>query len=96
MKMNSLRVAKHGRSQQQYDHFRANESTRHAKKEKVFVHYGKILESTNCIRNSQLAIAWTEEHCQYVDSLMAIDFSHTATRNENNYSLGVNGQGPKP
>ena len=52
-------------------------------------------------RNSQLATGWTEEHCQHWDSLMAIGFSFSATpkertRHENKYTLGVNGQGPKP
>ena len=27
-------------------------------------------------RNSQIAIGWTEEYCQYLDSLMSIDFSY--------------------
>ena len=66
------------------------------RKKKKFSSNTERFQKDELYRNSQLAIAWTDEHCQYVDSLMAIDFSHTATRNENNYSLGVNGQGPKP
>ena len=50
-------------------------------------------------RNSQSAIGWAKEYCQYLDSLMSIDVWYTATwkereRYENNDTL--NGQGMKP
>ena len=49
---------------------------------------------------AQTAIGWTEEYCQYLDSLVSINFLYTATskareRYENNLTLGVSGQGPK-
>ena len=52
-------------------------------------------------RNVQFGIGWTEEHCQHLDSLLAIDFSCSATRQErtrceNKYTHGVNGRRPKP
>ena len=79
---------------------KAHESTRHAKKK----HLPSILEifrKDEFYRNSQIAIWWTEEHCKYVDSLMPIDFCFSVTRKErlrceNNYTLGVNDQVPKP
>ena len=59
------------------------------------------VQGDELFRDSQLAIGWTEEHRPYLDSLMAIDFSCIASLKErqryaNNYSLGVNDQGPKP
>ena len=97
--MNYSRGAKHGRTQEQYDHSEANDSTRHAKKE-GYESTTLRFQGDELYRNSQLAIGWTEQHCQYLDSLMAIDFSHAAMRKgrqlyENNYTLGVNGPGPK-
>ena len=67
-------------------------SQRDTLKRKSFRPLRKDFRKTDCTENAQLAIAWTEEHCQYVDSLMAIDFSYTTTRNErqrheNNYIL---------
>ena len=100
VKKNHSRGAKHGNSQEQYDHFKANESTRHAK-EKGYDSILHRFQNDELYRNSQIAIGWTGEHCQYSDSLMFIDFSYTATRkerqrHENNCTLGINGQGPKP
>ena len=88
VKKNYSRHVKHG-SQEQYDHFKANESTRHVEKK----HFSSITERFHkknvLYRNSQLVIGWTEEHCQYLDSLMAITFSHTATRKERQRSASV-------
>ena len=81
MKKNYSRGAKHGRSQEQYDHFKANESLRHAKK-KNLLSITDRWQKDELHRNSQVAIGWTEEHCQYLDSLMAIDFSFTTARKE--------------
>ena len=80
--------------------FKASESRRHAKK-KGYDSITLGFQGDEQDRNSQLAIGWTEEHYQHWDSLKAIDFSFSATRKEraryeNNYTLGVNGQGPKP
>ena len=44
-------------------------------------------------RNSQIAIGWTEECCEYLDSLMSIDFPKTTARKER--ALGVSCQGQK-
>ena len=88
VKKNYSRGAKHGRSQEQYGHFKANESTRHAKK-KTFSLLRKDFRKTNC----------TEILSQYLDLVMANASTYTRKerqRYENKYSLGVNGQGPKP
>ena len=100
MKKNYSRGARHERTKKQYDHIKANESTRHAKKKNFFVCHGRW-HRDNQYRKSRIAVGWTEEHCQHLDSLVAIDFSYTATRKErqryeNNNILGVNDQGPKP
>ena len=100
VKKGHSRGAKQGQSQEQYDHFKANESTRHAKK-KGCDSILRRFQNDELYRNYQLVIGWTEEHCQYLDSLMFMDFSNTATRKErlryeNNFFLGINGQGPKP
>ena len=94
------RGAKHGLTQAQYDHFKANESTRHAKKKQHSSITDRWHRDELC-RNSEIAIGWTEEYCQYLDSFMSSVFSDTATRKEreryeNNYTLGVNSQRPKP
>ena len=52
-------------------------------------------------RNSQITIGRAEEHCQYLDSLLLVDFSNTVTkkerlRHENNWALDIVGKGPKP
>ena len=99
-KKNDSRGAKYGRFQEQYDHFKANESTRHSKK-KGYDSITLRFQNDELYRNSQLAIGWTEEHCQHLDSLMTIDFSDTATRKEHQRReiiilLASNGQGPKP
>ena len=99
VKKNCSRGAKHGRTQEQYDHFKANESTRHAKK-KYLLSITDRIQRDEFYRHSQLAIGWTEEHCQHLDSLMSTDFSHTPTKkerelHENNHTLGVNNQRPK-
>ena len=48
---------------------------------------------------SKMASVWTEEKCRYMDHLELEDKSHTATRrerqrNENNWKLTINAQGP--
>ena len=68
VKKNCLPGAKHGRSQEQCDHFEANESTRRAKK-KGFDSITLGFQNDQLYRNSQLAIGWTQEHCQCLDSL---------------------------
>ena len=35
--------------------------------------------SDELYRHSLIVIGWAEEHCQYLDSVMFIDFTHTAT-----------------
>ena len=52
-------------------------------------------------RNSQFVVGWTEDHFRYLDSIASINISFSATtsersRYENNLTLGVNDQGPKP
>ena len=75
VKKNHTRGAKHGKSQEQHDHFIANESTRHAKKRifsSVLERFQKD-ESTEILSppsNKQKRIA------KYLDSLMLIDFSY--------------------
>ena len=98
-KKGTSREAKHGTSQEQVDHFKANES-RHA----MMRGYSSVLErfqNDDVYRNSQIAIGWTEEKWTYLDSLLLEDKSHTSTRREriryeNNWALGMNGQGPTP
>ena len=52
-------------------------------------------------RKTQIAIGWTEEYRQYMDSLMSIDTTHIQLRGKSvsdmrtMSTLGVNGQGPK-
>ena len=83
---------------EQYDHLKATDSTRNAKKKESSFSTARWHED-EFYRHSQTAIRWTEECCQYLKSLMSIDFSRTATgkerlRCEHNLTLGVNGQGP--
>ena len=100
VKKGTSRGAKHGKSQEQHDHFKANESLRHAKQEQ----YSSILlrfQEDELYLKAQIAIGWTEEHCKYLDSLLLEDKSYTATRRErvryeSNWTLGSNGQGPMP
>ena len=87
------RCAKRGPSQEQSDHYKARDSTRNAKKKE----YSSITarwHGDELYRNSQIAIGWTEERCQCLDSLMSNDFSYTAMRKErgkieSNLTLGV-------
>ena len=65
---NYSRGAKHGRSQELYDHFKANESTRHAKIK--FSSATESFQKDEMHRNSQLAIGWTEE------TMSVFGFSH--------------------
>ena len=96
VKKNYSRSEKHGRSQEQNDHFKARDSTQNAQKKKYF----SITDRWHIhvpLRNSQIAVGWTEEYCQYLDSLMSI--TQTAARKErgryeNYVTLGFNGQGP--
>ena len=79
---------------------KANESTQHAKK-RNFTSFLERFHNDDLHRHSQIAMGRTEEHCKYLDSLVLIGFSCTAARKErqryeNNYTLGINGQGPKP
>ena len=62
-----------------YDHFTANESTRHAKKKQYSSITDRWQRGELC-RSSQIASRRTEECGQYLDSPMSIDFSHAATR----------------
>ena len=99
MKQNYSRGAKHGRTQEQYDHFKANESTRNALK-KEYLSMTDRCHRDELHRHFQIAVAWTEEYCQCLDSFMSIDSTCTASRKEcgrygNNLTLGVNGQRPK-
>ena len=57
VKKNYSRGAKHGPSQEQYDHFKANESTRHAKK-KNNSSITERFQKDELYRNSQLAIGF--------------------------------------
>ena len=71
VKKNYSRGAKHD----------ANESTRHAKNTN-FLSITDRRPKDELYRNSQIAIGWTEERCQYLDSLVAIDISYTAACKE--------------
>ena len=93
MKKVFSRGAKHGPSQEQYDHFQAIDSTRNAKK-KYYSSFTTRWHGDELYRNSQSAIGWTEKYCQYLDSLMSVDFSYTASSKEreiyaNNLTVGV-------
>ena len=93
------RGAKQGPTQWQYDHSKAKETTRNVRK-KGYDSISPRWQDDVRYRNSQIAVGWTEEYCQYVDSLLSIDFSLRATRREreryeNNLTLGVKGQGTK-
>ena len=79
------RDAEQGRSQEQYDHFKANESTRW-RQDMILLRSDS--EATNCTE--------FHKHCKIVDSFMSIDFSCTAARYEKNYTLGVNECGRFP
>ena len=68
VKKDYSRGAKHGRTQALYDHFKASEPTRHAKK-KESLSIAERWHRDEFHRNSQIAIRWTTEYCQYVDSV---------------------------
>ena len=76
--------------------------TRTREEEIIFVDYGQMVQRRTAQKFLKIAIGWTEEYGQYLDSLVSIDFSYTAFRRKSVrdvktiYTLGVNGQGPKP
>ena len=98
IRMGKSRGAKHGKTQEHRDVFKANESLRHTNN----IGFSSFLESfqiEDSYRNSQTAIGWTEEKCIYLDSLLLENQSYTATRKErlryeNGWMLSVNGHGP--
>ena len=89
-----LAEQKHGKSQEQVDHFKANESRRHALKMDI----SSILERFQVHglhRNSQVANGWTEEKIVHLDSLPLEDKSYTATRKQRlRYENNWEGAGP--
>ena len=100
IKRGQSRGAKRGKSQDQWDHFKAREFLRHAKK-KGYSSSLERFQKEDLYRNSQTAIGWAEEQCIFLDSLAFEDKSYTATRRErsryeNNGKLSVNGQEPRP
>ena len=75
------RGARHGKPQEQIDHFRANASRRIANKKR----YSLILDRFQkyaLYRNSQIAIVSTEDKFKNLDSLQLEDKSYTAPREE--------------
>ena len=98
IKMEKSQGAKHGKSQEQCDNFKANESLGHAKKKG----YASISKKTS---KGRLVSQFTDcnwldrRKCMYLNSPLLEDKSDTATRRErlryeNNWTLSVNGQGP--
>ena len=78
--MSHSRGAKHGRSQEPYDHFKSSESTRHAKK--------KTSDGRKNIASIGVRSCSLISHMQLRGK--------ERQRYENNNTLGVNGQGPRP
>ena len=55
---------------------------RYTRRRKIFSSITERYQKDELYRNSQLAISCIEEHSEHLDSLMATDFSYTATRKE--------------
>ena len=98
MKKGASRGARHGRYEEQCDHYQAKMCLRKAKNKQL----ESILErfqKQDSNRESQMAIGWTEEKCRYLNQLALEDKSCTATRRErqryeNKLKLTLNAQGP--
>ena len=76
------RGAKHGQSRWQYDHWKAKDATKGARKRK----YRSILhrwQEEEAYRESQTARGWTEEHCIYLQ-LVAY---HTTQQGKSNQDM---------
>ena len=93
------RGAKHGLSQWQYDHWKAGDARKGARKKgKDFI--VQRWQEDETYRASQTVHGWTEEYCRYLDDLSPIHMSYVATwkersRCENSLVLGLN-DGPHP
>ena len=92
--------ARRGPSQWQYDHWKAKYTRQNAKKK----NHNSITGSWHngeLYRNSQIAAGCTEDYFRFLDSIATVNISYAATwsarsRYENNLTLGVHDQGPKP
>ena len=75
------RGAKHGLSQWQYDHWKAGDATKGARKKgKDFI--VQRWQEDETYRASQTVHGWTEEYCRYLDDLAPIHMSYVATWKE--------------
>ena len=101
VKSDYSRRSRHGPTLWQYDHWKAKDTKRNALTMKKFTFTTDRWRNDERDRNSQIAAGWTEDYYRYLDSIATVNISFTATRSErsqceNNLTLGVSDQGPKP